>query len=512
MTLPKFIQEMQSVPTSQGPVKKTSVPLPKSNLRDLVFQTSQWDRYLWDKAFAKADGLEEAVNKGKEKICTWEGFGRETFSRLHNASDLPSLEQVDGGDQWASNLHAEMQEMPEFQTLKRKTIGDALWSSIGSEALLEALSEKVNKNLPQDEKRLKQQVENAQSRLQEDPENPILKMALGELETKLHNTQKASAALQESMGKDAAQIRQSIRKAVKSANEKIDEMQDCFSCIGSGRGQEGKTDGVDQRFEIADKIRKNPSLKELAKIAGRLRSIASQKRKNRCEQIKNELHSVETGKDVLNVLPSEFAMLRTPETSLHFYAKYTSETLLQYRLEGKEKQARGPVILCIDVSGSMKGTRELWSKGIFLALLDLCRKDKRDLHLHYFDDGLQRSYAFPHKQTIDVNNIFAATSFFSGGGTSLDEVLSVACGQVESASDKSLRKADIVIVTDGAVSVENALVNRIKASQKKSGLNILGIVLAGNSEPLEKIGARCVSVGNLEHNDDDTATTALFSL
>jgi Mg-chelatase subunit ChlD len=62
------------------------------------------------------------------------------------------------------------------------------------------------------------------------------------------------------------------------------------------------------------------------------------------------------------------------------------KNLMQFKLEGKEKEGKGPLIVCIDNSGSMAGEREEWAKGFALGLLTIAKKQKREFCIIHFSD------------------------------------------------------------------------------------------------------------------------------
>lgn len=504
---PPTPDQMRWLQTQTRSVQIGKFQTEESVLRDLQFNTDSWTRYLWEKSRDRTPGINDAIVSGVKQTATFEGFGREVFGRLHNSEQLVELESPDPSDEWAKKLHGIMEDMPEFGNFRTRTVGDPLWAGMGSAALMESLMDALadanagEEKLP-DVSKLRKQLD-AAKRIQaaaggigvDDEVDNMLKNIEGQIANAEASGQKISSNLENS----ESSLRQRIREGMVNAQARIEEMQDCMNSasIGNGAGSEGKGIGIDAQLELARLIRESSRFKRIAKIAGRMRAIASDKRKTRSDQARTELHSIETGNEPLQVLPTETALLLNPATRLYFYSKYSSESLLQYRLQGKERKARGPVILCIDVSGSMEGQRELWSKAIFIAMLECCMKDKRDLLLYYFDDGVRASYTFSHKTPATPEELITACEYFSGGGTSLEEVLNGACRDVEHGASTGLDRADIVVVTDGAVNVSESLQQRVATAQRKTGLTVIGIVIAGDSNPLEKLNARIERVNGL---------------
>lgn len=504
-------EQMRWLNNTTTKVKTGKFTTQKAVLRDLQHKTDPWTRFLWEKAKGRTPALQEAISEGVQNVATYEGLGREVFGRLHNSNELQPLDNPESSDAWAKTLHDEMEKMPEFESFRRRTVGDPLWAGMGSVAMMESLGEELDKatagkrQIPDIAKlkRQKAQAEKLQDMAGGPGEDKDIDGMLGSIKTQIINAEAVSSEAQDNLETMDSAVRQAIRNAVEKAGDRIKDMQEGFDALGCG--DEAGTPGgmgatADEKFGLAQKLRQSPRFKHIAKLAGRMKSIASDKRKTRSDKAQNELHSVETGRDTLRVLPSEIALLRDDATRLHFYAKHAAGDLLQYRLEGKEKESRGPVIMCVDSSGSMEGDREVWSKAVALAILQLCQKDKRDFVLYFFDTTVQARYEFPHNKPVDANELIAACELFTAGGTSFEEVLYAACSDVEQGEETGLKRADIIMVTDGAVNVSKGLATRVQKAKKATGLNILGIVLAGDASPLEALGARIERVDGLNES------------
>lgn len=94
-------------------------------------------------------------------------------------------------------------------------------------------------------------------------------------------------------------------------------------------------------------------------------------------QSRDEIHTVGIGNDLSRVLPAELVQLRHPLMKGEFKPRFIEGKLMQYELKGTEKQGKGPIIVCCDNSGSMSGDREVWSKAVALALLEVATMQKR---------------------------------------------------------------------------------------------------------------------------------------
>ena len=117
--------------------------------------------------------------------------------------------------------------------------------------------------------------------------------------------------------------------------------------------------------------------------------------KYRYDNIKEEIVGITFSKDISTVLPSELALLGDPETEALFDLKYIESRLMSYdkssnqnsliesdeECDAEVKDERGPIILCIDTSGSMGGTPEDIAKAVALYMTTLAKQEKRNCYL-----------------------------------------------------------------------------------------------------------------------------------
>jgi uncharacterized protein with von Willebrand factor type A (vWA) domain len=93
---------------------------------------------------------------------------------------------------------------------------------------------------------------------------------------------------------------------------------------------------------------------------------------------------------------------------------------MKYELKGTEKQAKCPVVVCVDNSGSMSGDRETWSKAVALALLEIATMQKRGfvcIHFGGQSDALEIIEINSGEKDILNKAIKVAEFFLNAGGT-----------------------------------------------------------------------------------------------
>ncbi len=257
-----------------------------------------------------------------------------------------------------------------------------------------------------------------------------------------------------------------------------EEQAEAFSRATSGQGPRSAA----ERLRLAEKLTSNQKLKKLAQLAGAFRTDARAARRKRRERATTEVFRVGRGATVGRILPSELASLRHPLRRRDFLRRVIEEQLLQYDLRGDERAGRGPVVVCIDGSGSMSGPRELWSKAVTLALLEIARKQGRRTRALVFsgpeaplaDFELTARGRTTQKRTANLDQIVKLAECFPGGGTDFEKPLRAALDAIQSSN---LKGADVVFITDGEAHIADAFAEEFRAEKKKRDISVYAVLV-----------------------------------
>lgn len=173
---------------------------------------------------------------------------------------------------------------------------------------------------------------------------------------------------------------------------------------------------------------------------------------------REEIVGIKLGRDIEHALPSELALLSDTETALLFDLKYVEGQLMSYDLKGlqqvediveveedqtaEETEEKGPMILCIDTSGSMHREPENIAKAMTLFLANKARQQDRACYLINFSTGIE---------TLDLSGSgglgslirFLSSSFH--GGTDAAPALRHALSMM---GKKEYEKSDVLMISD----------------------------------------------------------------
>ena len=188
-------------------------------------------------------------------------------------------------------------------------------------------------------------------------------------------------------------------------------------------------------------------------------------------------------------MPSEVALLGDPDLEDLFYLKFAERRLLQYELEGRESEGRGPIILALDESGSMSETlggvvKEAWGKSVMLGLLAIARRQKRDLAVIHFSGPNQlHTSVFPKGESSPLN-LIDEVEFFFGGGTVFDRWMEEAARLVD---QDRFDRADAIVVSDGIAFISERAVAEWWKRRAERKMRCYG-VLIGTDQGVKALG------------------------
>jgi uncharacterized protein with von Willebrand factor type A (vWA) domain len=202
-------------------------------------------------------------------------------------------------------------------------------------------------------------------------------------------------------------------------------------------------------------------IERIAKLAGRMFAALQEARANQPSQAPEEIYSVELGNVLGRLLPSELAHLGQP-TEVCLIERIAERKALQYAVRGEETVARGPLVIALDESGSMRGYRNEWAKAAAVALCRVALKDGRCCSVVHYSTSCQVTYLKPG----DDEAVFALITHFLSGGTEISRALSRSADEVSALERKGERGADVVLVSDGEDYDSGAHEKAIKKIQK----------------------------------------------
>jgi len=248
-------------------------------------------------------------------------------------------------------------------------------------------------------------------------------------------------------------------------------------------------------------LKNDASLQELAELLGRYRKaeIEYEEKLIKTTEIKttwvvnraakSELVGVRESNDLNNLLPAELALLSDELMTYAFYKKFAEHKLQTYKFIGREqhdlivskkdkqqvkkKKDKGPIIVCVDTSGSMHGTPEHVAKVLSFALLKIALEEERKCFLISFSTSIETLELTQLAESLDRLVSFLSMSFH--GGTDPHPALEKA---LKMTKKETYADADILLISDFVINNLDdnmkELIKRIKEKGNKLNSLVIG--------------------------------------
>jgi uncharacterized protein with von Willebrand factor type A (vWA) domain len=288
--------------------------------------------------------------------------------------------------------------------------------------------------------------------------------------------QKARQIERDLKNSSRGELKQMQVKSVELAQD-IDRAAEDSHAFSREFGQGGKMN-AGQRLELGRHLARSRKLGELARLVGRMKQDARALRRKTLDRGSSEAYGIERGADLGRIIPSELVALHHPELVHDFRRRLLEGELLQYWLREDEQRGKGPMVVCIDVSSSMQGEKELWAKAVGLTLMDIARRQRRLFRAVLFSAGegclrvldLNRA----RRYEPELNKVIEMAEYFPGGGTDFQRPIDAAMALLE---DRKLKRGDIVMITDGECQVSPEWLAHLRERKEALQFTIFGVLV-----------------------------------
>ena len=222
--------------------------------------------------------------------------------------------------------------------------------------------------------------------------------------------------------------------------------------------------------QLANLIKSNENIKKLCDMLGR---FVKEEESYRIEKVlrketfhtsvrdinsEEEIVGITYSRDIHNILPQEKLLLAEGVLETLFGVKYFENRLLTFTKEGytdysydemvedemqvAEEDKKGPIIICVDTSGSMSGVPETVSKAVTLYLATRAMKQKRNCYIINFGTKI-KNMDLTYPNTMDNLIDFLRLSF--NGGTDAVPALRYA---IKTMNTENYKKSDLLFISD----------------------------------------------------------------
>ena len=293
-------------------------------------------------------------------------------------------------------------------------------------------------------------------------------------------------------------------KAIAEDNEILEKFKKIFERLKSFTKNFGRLwdlaqgelndNGFDILEKYAELLQDDEGLTALAEMIGRHHEEEQEFHKESRAKIvvetvynpepayKGEIAGLRLSDSLLDALPSELALYNNPSTRQIFKMKYAQKQLLSYlytrnieyqktheELEevevGETIGHKGPMIICVDTSGSMHGTPERVAKTVAFALAQKSLEEERGCYLISFSTGIETMDLSSFNSIDGITNLVKFLRMSFNGGTDANPALNHSVKLLE---EKEWKNADVLMISDFVMgTLAPRLEEKIKAQQKK---------------------------------------------
>lgn len=465
--------------------------------RSQTVESDSFDRMMFGEMLDESPMLQNMVKRGEVLFSPFGSLLEDIFASLYKYNiRLNEPESVFKSNLQNRKFVEQVLNRPEYQELRRFTILNEPAAAMGASSLAQSILAELEKGLADSVNQMHQQeqaLEDAQAdvesleelleRFENMPSEEAIREQLEEAQRRLEEAQQQyneaadnleeqaeSAEAQDSMQRS---LEQGFDQALEDVKENMELMEGFGEDVGSPRRM-----SVNERLVLAKKLKNSEKLKKLAKMVGKFKRLAIAQQKKRVTQQYEEMYDVMQGKDLQHLIPHELQAMHHPILKKDFRRRFVEGKLLQYNLRGEEERGKGALVVCIDGSYSMEGEKELWSKAVTLAMLDIATRQKRDFRAIHFGSKKDplKVMEFPKGERSEdrLEKIGLLAEYFIGGGTDFEKPLQAAISSLEEASKQ---RGDIVFITDGDCVVSPRWLSDFKRVKERLEVSVFSILV-----------------------------------
>lgn len=292
----------------------------------------------------------------------------------------------------------------------------------------------------------------------------------------------------------------STHKASKDARSTVGDA----AAAGMGMGMMGgQKVNAKKLMQVFRQVRENTSLKRIMNMAGKMRRAAASLQRRKSKHAQDEVVGVTIAGEISRMIPAELAKFAIPELELDLLRRISEREIMCWEQHGTEPVARGPIVVCVDESGSMSGEPHDNAKALALALGWVAMQQKRWIAFVGFSGGCEGTRLAFAPGEWDQDKLIEWLTHFYGGGTTLDVPLQQLPEVYWPEFGAPSGKTDVVLITDAQVHCPKSIEESFLAWKAKEKAKCYGLVIGGaRPGDLEKVCDQCWCFDRIDTGED----------
>jgi len=430
--------------------------------KKLVYDVPGWHDTLYDGVKKTVGRLTEVIGQAQEHYKEYDKFTGELFSRMYSNDGIKKLDNVPYYHDWAESAHKIVDELPEMDVLRSQVEYDSMLSAYAATTVASSVYERLpHEGESQDLEELEDQLQGCQEMrdmLNEDADTSVLDEAEKEIQESLDEAKAKMPKIDQDV---QSSMRAGIREAIKEASDEVDSITAAMKTCGIDSASLSK-DNNKQFIKLMRALKEDKHLLEILKLAGKLINMYTSMKRKTPFYARTEISGITIGNHIERALVSEMV----PEEI--FAYKYITNSLLEHEIKSREDMTRGPVVMCIDMSGSMHGNPETVAKAIALAIYNRLKEENRSMEACLFN--------YDVVQELTAENILGFLCHRADGGTRMGAALDWAIKKIAERPE-----ADLILVTDGGIEPIGNYKERL------ADADVLSILISGSDRDAENL-------------------------
>lgn len=448
--------------------------------------------------------MQQTLEEGEELLPTFKYLHQDIFLSLYKykAKVLPET-QMHISTRMNRGIISNLINTPEYISLRQTCRMDQFNAALGAEIIgreaIEILKEAIEKikdlekkkeamdRLIEEEEKIDSLIEDIEDidELIEDAKRQGNGAYAAQLEEEKQNKEKAMETLKAIANKIAeecdelldddelaSEVSTVMGSTLDSTSQEVQKVSDICEAWGLGTGDACHV-AFQNKKDAIERIRRSSKLNKLTDLVGRFKESAITEQKKKAKHGAVEIKSVTVGNKIQDALPSDKMNLCNETTKKDFYRRMSENQLMTYSKESHKQKNKGPIIVCVDTSGSMQGDREIWSKALTVGILEVAQLQKRDFACIIYDSRADDPIVIK-KDEIAPQKIIDCAERFNGGGTNFEAPLNKA---LELIKDSTFKNADILFLTDGDCCISDSFRCKFKQIKEEKEFKTMGVLV-----------------------------------
>lgn len=198
---------------------------------------------------------------------------------------------------------------------------------------------------------------------------------------------------------------------------------------------------------------------------------------------KSDIAGITVGDDLSSVLPSEVALLGSPATEDIFLRNYAGKRLQVFASAssgGKTpvRHQMGPVVICLDGSGSMEGRPSDIARALTIAVTILAKREHREVMVVWYGDAGRYDIFKVSNLRRQRGDLIRFLSHRADGGNDEDAMFTTLFSR-DLPADREFDSADVLCVSDFGWGPVGREAMALIGANKAKGMKFYGLDISG---------------------------------